>query len=589
MKIRFYLAMMAAALVMTNCSKEEELVQEKKATKSFTATIEGASRSDVTTDGAFSWTAGDEISVWNGSTFDVYANSETDVNTFDAKDQDNAGEAQGYAIYPSGSHSISNEVVSVNLPATYTHGSTNAPMLATIEEGSTNLAFKHLGGLMRFVVKDVPAGASSFVFTATDNIITGNYSVIDGQIRQDGENDANNTNNNVTITFTELTETAEEMVFYVPLPTGTYGEYKVEIKGDNLQSALFHTSEGVTNTIGRRTMLLMPEFSVENGGLKKGTGNVIPVTEGEAEISGNQSVTISAEGADANDVLNLKYTPQEGNAILSLSDGSEETTPQTSVAKVKIEPTTSETTIERLKINAPTLTAELGAGTYGTIEALTANQTLIIGEGVTIKNLVLNGGNVELYGKVENIYCNVNTTIKLMKDIELDRYIYLINRNDAATTFELNNYTLSNQTEGTENIYGILAYDGTLTIKGEGAIDARQTAVYAYGATVNIEGGNYIGGYDGSATILAYTGIINISGGTFEAKEKSTKMKQYSVLNCTDKNYKNHTANIVVTGGSYKNFNPAKNKSEGSNTNFVAEGYQSTTSDNGETYVVTKE
>ena len=185
MKIRFYLAMMAAALVMTNCSKEEEMVQEKKGNKSFTASIEGASRSAVDAEtGAFSWTNGDKISVWNGSTFDVYANSESDVNTFDAEEQENAGEAQGYAIYPAGSHSISGTSVTVNLPATYVHGSTNAPMLATIEEGSTNLAFKHLGGLMRFVVKNVPVGASSFVFTTANNIITGDYTVdAEGKIK----------------------------------------------------------------------------------------------------------------------------------------------------------------------------------------------------------------------------------------------------------------------------------------------------------------------------------------------------------------------------------------------------------------------
>ncbi len=530
MKIRFYLAMMAAALVMTNCSKEEELVQEKKATKGFSATIEGASRSDVdATTGAFSWTAGDKISVWNGSTFDVYANSEEDVTYFAAEDQENAGEATDYAIYPSGSHSISNDAVTVNLPATYTHGSTNAPMLATIEEGSTNLAFKHLAGVMRFVVKNVPAGASSFVFTATDGIITGNYSVNDGQICQDGENTASSTNNNVTITFTELTEKADGMVFYVPLPVGTYGNYTVAIKGTNVD--LSHPSTGVTNTIGRRTLLLMPEFSVENGELKKGEGNVIPVTQEEVALSGNQSVTISTTGADTEDVLDINYTPQEGNATLNITDGSSETTSQESVAKIKINPQ-SESPIESLSLNTPTLTAELGAGQYGTVEALTAQQTLIIGNGVTIEELVLNGGALEITegatATISNIIVKdelglrsaiaVGGKVTLQADITLTGYDKWLEIGKECE-IDLNGYSIKHAESTVIKIFP----GGKLTIGGEGTVETTDQACGAIsnlGGTLIINGGTYKS--IGAGTIYCDRGEgatwnLTINGGTFEA------------------------------------------------------------------------
>lgn len=397
MKIRFYLALAAAALVMTNCSQDEELVQVKQNTKGFTATIEGASRSDVTEQGTFSWTAGDAISVYTeAGTFDTYANSEADVNTFVFApiDEENAGTPTGYAIYPAGDgHKIDGETVTINLPENYDYGSTNAPMLATITEGSSTLAFNHLGGLMRFVVKGVPGGASSFVFTTTNDILTGNYSVIDGQIYKDGENEVND-NNSVTINFTKLT-TATEMVFFVPLPVGTYGNYTVAIKGTGVD--LFHSSTGVTNTIGRRTMLLMPEFSVENGELKKGAGNVIPVTQKKAaNLSGIQNVTIGTDNATEEDVLDINYTPSEGNAVLNITDDSGKTESQeTSKGKIKINPQGSEA-IESLNLNTPSLTAELGAGKYGTVEALTAKQTLIIGEGVTITKLILNGGALQV-------------------------------------------------------------------------------------------------------------------------------------------------------------------------------------------------
>ena len=524
MKIRFYLATALAALVMTNCSHEEEMPQAVNNPKSFTATIEGASRSAVTEEGVFSWTYGDKFSVWNGETFDVYANSEEDVNTFVAEDN-NAGDAKGYAIYPSGLHGVSDNAVTVNLPATYPYGSTNAAMLATIEEGSTNLAFKHLGGLMRFTVEDVPANATSFVFTATSDIITGGYTVdSEGEIKKDGEGTVNN-NNSVTISFDALTET-QNMTFYVPLPVGTYGGYKVEIKGENIN--LSHESTGVTNTIGRRTLLLMPVFTVEGNELKKGAGSVIDVTAGElVSVSGNQSLTINVpQGTEATATLTLNYTPQDGNATLSLSDGSDATEPQESAATVKVVPTADDVAVEALNINTPTLTVELGAGQYGTVEALTATQTLKIGSGVTIGTLVLNGGNLEVgeSATIEEVvvkdaagFTNALTagaaSIVLGADIALANCLSISND----VILNLNNHKLT--ATGT----AIYVTAGTLTIEGEGTVNAAngtaQCAVWSAGGSVNIKGGTFSVGLDAegktNSCIYSTGGTITIDGGTF--------------------------------------------------------------------------
>ena len=47
------------------------------------------------------------------------------------------------------------------------------------------------------------------------------------------------------------------------------------------------------------------------------------------------------------------------------------------------------------------------------------------------------------------------------------------------------------------------------------------------------------------------------------------------MLNCYDANRKAGTAKIIVTGGTFVNFNPADNYAEGEHTNFVAPGYVS--------------
>ena len=547
MKIRFYLALAAAALVMTNCSQDEELVQVKQPTKGFTATIEGASRSNATEAGVFTWTAGDKISVWNGSTFDVYANSTEDVNTFNPQGNADIADAADYAIYPAGTHSISGQNVTIDLPATYEYGSTNAPMLAEITAGSSTLAFKHLGGLMRFVVKDVPEGASSFVFTTTNNIITGNYTVdSEGEIKQDGENTATSSNNNVTITFTELTADAESMVFFVPLPVGTYGEYIVEIKGDNLQQEYKKTSTGVTNTIGRCTMLLMPVFTCTDQGLEKASVAEIPVTGEDVNLSGIQNVTIGTDNATANDVLNINYTPSEGNAALNIKDDSNETESQeNSKGKIVINPQGSEV-IESLNLNTPTLTAELGAGTYGTVEALTAQQTLVIGSGVTIETLILNGGALQVAdgatigeiivkdaatltaaiaaGGEVTLAADVTLTemATISKDLVLDLGGYTLTSSTAkpclkntATTTITNGKIVSNDV-GVQN-------NGTLTINCD--IEAVSSAINnVYGCTTTIEGGSY----KSTATEYALIAVegqwdnsnpsVIINDGTFESQ-----------------------------------------------------------------------
>ena len=69
--------------------------------------------------------------------------------------------------------------------------------------------------------------------------------------------------------------------------------------------------------------------------------------------------------------------------------------------------------------------------------------------------------------------------------------------------------------------------------------------------------------------IYCSKGIIEIHGGLFEGADDTVWL-----LNCKDDTYKNGTAKIIVKGGTFVNWNPADNKSEGEGTSFVAEGYK---------------
>ena len=386
MKIKYYFSIAMAALVMTNCSQEEELqdIQQRGDVHTLTATIEGSSRSAVTDGGVFSWTSDDAISVWDGDSYEKY--TYVSGNNFNGS----ANQISGYAIYPNGSHPnySGSGLPQVNLSSTYTYGSTNAIMLAKVQGSSYNLSFSHLGGLMRFTIKNIPSNATSFTFTANSGI-TGDFQV---ETQNDGTNvikaTTSNNNQSVTISFSNSQLSNGTGTFYVPLPVGTYTGFTIAV--DNCS----YTSQA-TNTIKRRTLLLMPTFTCNGTQLTKGDNAFkLENTVQDMNVSGDETLVIETPNSnDANAQLNLNYAPTD-NATLNISDGQTGDS-QDSKAKVVVD-VKNNNTVAELNIDAPTLTVELASGTYETITAKTAKQTLIIKSGVTVENLKVIGGKVEI-------------------------------------------------------------------------------------------------------------------------------------------------------------------------------------------------
>ena len=147
---------------------------------------------------------------------------------------------------------------------------------------------------------------------------------------------------------------------------------------------------------------------------------------------------------------------------------------------------------------------------------------------------MLNGHNVELTG----------STAQTRSGLYLNRYTSSLEINGEGTLRCANNYGLWNNTEL-----------GKIVING-GNIEADTHAAYAH------------------------TGIIEINGGSFKLTNAATADRDENgnlrfLINCLDANYKAGTANIIVKGGKFYEFNPADNASEGAHTNYVAAGYKS--------------
>lgn len=124
----------------------------------------------------------------------------------------------------------------------------------------------------------------------------------------------------------------------------------------------------------------------------------------------------------------------------------------------------------------------------------------------------------------------------------------------------------------------IVDADTTINANANGGIDTGKNGGYALnvrkGAELTINGGYY---YGGGTAVQVQEGELVIEGGFFDIQQKNTNGVQdaYGVLiNCYDANFKNGTAKVTITGGTFVNFNPADCQAEGAHTNFVKKGYK---------------
>ncbi|MDY5755132.1 MAG: hypothetical protein SPK05_07775, partial [Eubacteriales bacterium] len=150
------------------------------------------------------------------------------------------------------------------------------------------------------------------------------------------------------------------------------------------------------------------------------------------------------------------------------------------------------------------------------------------------------------------------------------------------TTLNLNaKFIVPGELEPTDNWAGLyIAADTVLNATENGGIQCLDkengecgtyVAHITDGANVTVNGGTY---YGGGTIFNVQTGTLTINGGHFEVTPFGDPYNYNFLLNCIDANYKNGTANIIVKGGTFVNFDPSNNSAEGAGTNFVAEGYK---------------
>ena len=185
---------------------------------------------------------------------------------------------------------------------------------------------------------------------------------------------------------------------------------------------------------------------------------------------------------------------------------------------------------------------------------------------------------------------NAGDTVKLLRDINTPEISYMISR---SLTIDLNGMTVTGS--GYDAVFQIDNADAKVVIKNGKVVAVEQSgsagkytmAIWASkaGCEVTLEGldvSQKITHTDDPQMDMIYAsgGTITINSGNFVSGTPAW------TLNCNDTSYKNGTAKIIVTGGTFVGFDPANNKAEGEGTNFVAAGYVSNMNEDGSYTVV---
>ena len=237
------------------------------------------------TSGAFTWSSGDAIGIWTGSKFEQMTTTDDKAATATFRG-DLEGTPSDFAVFPfpySNYATYSNGAIKVDLPTNYTwkEGEVASPMYAAYD--AAGLSFKHLGGVVMVTLKNVPANAGVFTFIA-DKDINGEYTVTtdsdNNKCIQAGNKEAHT---EVVFNLPAARNEAMDMVFYVPVPVGTYKFGFDLVAGNN---KIFEKQGTTANTVGRAVLLKMPAL-----------------TCGEASVSNEEALTAAFENANVETVI----------------------------------------------------------------------------------------------------------------------------------------------------------------------------------------------------------------------------------------------------------------------------------------------
>ena len=451
--------MATAALTAFSCSQEEFENSGWKGNITVNATFEGAgtdTRTTVNDKYKILWQDTDALGLFCSNAESNYSNTKLEYAsgagqtsaTFNGSKP--SGETAVFSIYPYQQNmSVSGNTLTMTLPATLTNynGSSNGPMYAKVTnpDNLSALSFKHMAAMIKLTVNKIPAEATTFKIIASNNIA--GTCTVDLTAADPILTVASNGSKEITASFTASND-IKSRNFYIPLPTGTYSSITAQLT--NGSDKVYFTKTLNDKILGRRDILVVPPLDcvvvdattpsalstalADSKNLPQEAPTAATVTD--IAVSGSFNTTSGSNDGIAipvlqNSDINLTFNtaPTTSTAApLTLTDKtntsvSAPAATATNSVSLAVPETTAEQEAPSVAITMPSTTVTLAAvgnkATYNEVTATTAQQTLIINAGVTVKKLTVKGGNLKIYGKVEQLVHDAgNTTIYIIKGTE---------------------------------------------------------------------------------------------------------------------------------------------------------------------------
>ena len=250
----FYIA--ALAVITAACTNEDSLVtvptnnsasEGKMITETITATngdANGTTRAAIAdADGAFTWSAGDQVAVHASDGEYHTATLTSGESTNNAKfTVTYSGTRDAFAVFPASivsasaaNYGQSGASLDVTLPSSYTLAEvsgtkTPCPMIAT--NTGDSWSFSQLCGLLRLTINQIPTDATGLTVDFHGHKVHGSFSIASPVTPGTSTIATTSDNTNDKITITELGSVTSAII-NIPLPTGDYTDISITPVGSS--------------------------------------------------------------------------------------------------------------------------------------------------------------------------------------------------------------------------------------------------------------------------------------------------------------------------------------------------------------------
>lgn len=323
-----------AALSFVSCEKEQEKALEtvvEPAGTTLRASVNDSVDTKVSANpvGVFAWQASDKIAVLdnNGDAHEFTASGTGASTEFTCASSITLG---AYAQYPySASFAGLGNELDFQIPAsiTYSADATNMPMLGKISGDAAT--FKAVGGLLKLIVYGVPSDATLLQFSATNKKISGGFTIADATIAEPviATKAKGSGDDSIIIDFNG--KRSDNMVFYIPLPTGTIDGFTLEF--DDTDDTSITSTKNLS--VSRNDIIVAPAIDLTTTTIMwKET-----FTNYAADTKFDNSDIHTGTGYDAiaYNSASIKYTTADGSTNTAVATGTSAggTTPELIVNK----------------------------------------------------------------------------------------------------------------------------------------------------------------------------------------------------------------------------------------------------------------